>query len=285
MSRRLMSDQVIIFLHIPKTAGVTLNSIIDRVYKKKQLVSLYEKDAKLVSDDFKNYLPLHQASAQLIRGHIPFGLHQYISKPATYITIMRHPVGRVVSHYYHAQQNPTHKHYQLVAKQGMSLYEYVTSNLSRDLDNCQTRLVSGQLHLPIGECTEATLELAKTNIEQHFAVVGLTERFDESLVLFHKLFGWKLPHYGVKNQKYKKFSKDHIPVETIKAIEQRNALDMELYHYAQLRFDQLITHYQPSFSEAVQQFQKHNAVYKKLYLCYDRAAQVGSRLKHKISSR
>ena len=43
------------------------------------------------------------------------------------------------------------------------------------------------------------LETAKRNLEAHFAWVGITERFDESLVLLGRTFGWRDVRYVSAN--------------------------------------------------------------------------------------
>src|SRR5690606_35587137 len=79
---------------------------------------------------------------QLIQGHTNFGIHQYLSQPCTYITFLRHPVSRVVSHYHYVQRQPDNYLYERV--KGLSLKDYITSGVTEVVWNWQVR----QLNTP-----------------------------------------------------------------------------------------------------------------------------------------
>ena len=74
----------------------------------------------------------------------------------------------------------------------MGLKEYVEQGLSVELNNGQTRLLSGKEHgYEFGNTPEELLTLSIENIENHFSLVGLVERFDESLLLMKKILGYE----------------------------------------------------------------------------------------------
>ena len=43
------------------------------------------------------------------------------------------------------------------------------------------------------------LERAKRNLDEHFSWLGMTERFDESLILLRRTFGWRDVRYVSRN--------------------------------------------------------------------------------------
>src|SRR4051812_5972736 len=99
----------LIFLHIPKTAGSTLTTIMHRQYSADEIYDIYEvrKSPQLMA------LPEEQrAKIKLLKGHIPFGLHAFLPNgKAEYFTILREPVDRVLSHYYHFARQRTDPFY------------------------------------------------------------------------------------------------------------------------------------------------------------------------------
>jgi hypothetical protein len=75
------------------------------------------------------------------------------------------------------------------------------------------------------------LERAKTNLAS-FAVVGLTERFEESLILLQHAFGWPLHCFPARNVGENRPRRTEVGEEAMKAIEDCNRFDLDLYRFA-----------------------------------------------------
>ncbi len=171
---------------------------------------------------------------QLIEGHLPYGIHEYLSQPCEYITILRDPVERMISHYYYVLRSPEHYLYNTVTTQKIGLKEYVLGGLSPELDNGQVRLICGcGRPLPYGACSRQQLELAKQNLQHRFALVGFAERFDETLLLAARKFRWKDPYYVRQNVTENRPARKQVSAELIAAIEKVSSLDLELYAFAE----------------------------------------------------
>jgi hypothetical protein len=79
------------------------------------------------------------------------------------------------------------------------------------------------------------LDLAKYNIENHFLTVGLTEKFDESMIILKLLLNWKkYPVYEIANANLKK--ENLISPSAKKTINDFNQFDIELYDFVIKRF-------------------------------------------------
>lgn len=247
-----MTKETIIFLHIPKTAGSTLLHILHRAYKPEN--SLFIDDISQLDpiETLNSMNTARKKQIALLAGHLEFGIHQKLPNPATYFTILRHPVDRIISDYYFLQQTPHHPYYNYVVAHQISLQEYVQIPLV--LDNSQTRMLAGTWQQSSQPCTRYTLQKAKENLQTHFSVVGLTERFDESLVLLKKRFGWKniLYHSPLNKSKNRPRLKD-IPDKTIEAILAANKYDLDLYLYAHTLFARQTSNL--SFKLAYKKFQ------------------------------
>src|SRR5690606_18742995 len=129
---------------------------------------------------------------ELIKGHMPFGVHEYLPNESTYITMLRDPVERVISHYDYVLRRTTHHLRARIIESNMDLEAYVTSGITHEMDNGQVRLLSGHDDdLPFGACSELHLQQALRNLREHFSVVGLAERFDHSILLMQHALGWR----------------------------------------------------------------------------------------------
>lgn len=250
----------LIFLHIPKAAGSTLHPVLERHYSKRayRTISLPEQ-----LEAVKEMPPAERSRVRLLKGHMPFGMHAYLEGRSRYVTLLRHPAERVVSHYYYVKRRPGHYlHHHLAA--GMSLADFAGAGLTGELDNGQVRLLSGHdQDIPPGQCTRDLLDTAQRNIEQHFAVAGLTECFDESLVLMAIELGWNwTPYYLKRNVTQDKPVAKQIDPVALKAIEQANPLDFELYDWASRRFKTQLARQQPEVDTRIVQLNRANRLYR-----------------------
>jgi hypothetical protein len=278
------AQPTIIFVHIPKTAGTTLARIIDRQYPP-QARLLLERHHESVRE-FQALSEERRSEIRLLRGHIPYGLHVHCPRPTTYIVLLREPLDRLISYYYYVQREAQHYLYDYANTPGMTLKRYVEDRVSLQMDNMQTRLISGVWSDPgYGECDQATLDLAKQNLEEHFAVVGLTERFDETLLLLKRALGWHNVHYARHNVTRDRPRRASLDAETVAVLEAHNQLDIELYQHAQGLFGAQLDAQGPSFARELRAFQIVNRLVQPVARTYWQVRQFSVRawLKQKLN--
>jgi hypothetical protein len=170
-------------------------------------------------------------SLELIKGHHAFGLHLNLPRPAKYITVLRDPVDRVASVYRLVSKVPGNRQHDTVKTENLSLHEFAARGLDFETDNGQCRLVTGRTDIPIGECQEDLLDEAKANLRRWFRFVGITERYDESLVLLRRELGWPFRFYRRWNTL--RTAQDHeVSAPTRRLIEDLNQYDRALYDFA-----------------------------------------------------
>jgi hypothetical protein len=204
-------------MHIPKTGGLTLRRILDLQYSKQERYRFPKKNPNQIYELTKDKLN----SINCLYGHFKFGIHPPLTKPFTYITLLRDPIERVISTYYFILQNPKNRMYNTVKK--MTFEEFVASNHT-PISNHQTRFVSGK-NIP-------DLELAKKNLEKHFALVGITEMYAESIFMMSKQLGWQNVQYTKQNVTKHRLKQNDFSQETIQLIRNKNGLDLKLYAFA-----------------------------------------------------
>lgn len=271
-------NPVIIYLHIPKVGGSTLEKIIysHLHLDKKNVVDSFGDRFHLIYSGIYHFKPnntagffkeknffvpekikmiLGREDLRAVLGHSWFGIDKYVFNPCTYITLLRNPIERIVSLYCHLLTWPWVRDWEPKSSEGMNLEQFVRNAPYSEIDNDQTRRISG-LDPDIGKCTKATLNQAKDNLRQHFSVVGVTERFNETLILLKRTFGWhKEILYYPKLVNQNRPSTSSLPKQTIDAIRERNELDMELYEFANSLLDEAIALQDSSFHDELQNFE------------------------------
>lgn len=226
--------EALIFLHVPKSAGTTLNRLIEWEYP---LFEMYSVDPVLFRWSRARLWRLPQRRLKRFRvfkGHMPFGLHKILPQPATYITVMRGAVERVISAYYFMSNYKLHPNYWKFRREGWTLEDFVRRS---PRENVQTKMIAGVDY--DAPCTAEILAEAKDNL-RYFSLVGLTERFEESLALMKLRFGWKLESYSSFNITRTRPKKRDLPQSTLDLIAERNRFDIELYECAAKLFEEAI---------------------------------------------
>jgi len=239
-----MATNVLVFVHMPKTAGSTFHDLLQKQYKDK--VHYFAS-----GNGFKQLNGLrHMSQAEIdridiVRGHINYGIHQYFKKQCEYITFLRSPVKRIISHYQYLQHNPFHPLHKIFNREKFSIRDFL--HKTTDNDNGQIRALCGISNtlsmfegprIPSGDINELHLKQAKEILES-FVAFGIQEKFDMSLLLMKNKLGFDFPLYKSQNLSNKN-SKVFVSQEDIDFIKEFNSFDIKLYNFALELFNERI---------------------------------------------
>lgn len=252
----------IIFLHIPKTAGTTLNQILQRQYEPQQSFFM-GANAQASIKTFKELPAEEKAAIRLAAGHTAFGFHNYLPGSTTYFTFMREPVERVISFYHYVRSSEQHYLNHAVVNDFSGIAQFVSSGITKMVDNGQTRMISGTWLEPgYGEIDSEIFEQAKANLHQYFGVVGLTEAFDTTLLLLQDSFNWQNVNYVRHNVTTVARVERLLSAEDRDIVTSFNQWDSALYKHAQEMFLNKIAAMGSDFPEQLEKFKQQNARYQ-----------------------
>lgn len=222
--------KTVIYLHIPKAAGSTFSEMLRLKYQGQNMVQLLGESGEL--EAFKAQPAAKRQDLKLVMGHFPYGLHRVLPGECTYLTVLRHPVDRVVSHYYFILRHQNNYLHQRVTQEAMSLEEFIDSQLTWELDNLQTRMLGDGMSLRFGQVGQDNLDLAKERL-RNMDLVGLVEEPHKTLVMLKKTLGWRtVPRVGKVNVTRNRPKLADVAPEVVRKIEKLNNLDMALYQEA-----------------------------------------------------
>jgi len=223
--------EALIFLHIPKTAGTTLNRIIEWQYSPFAIFTMDPHRIRATAERFQRLPEARRRHLQVVRGHLFYGIHEFLPQDATYITMLREPVARLLSSYYFVLRRPLNPLHRKFKREGLGVEDCV--RLFPDRNNTQCRFIAGVKDMAIAD--ERLLDMAKENLIKSFSVVGICERFEESLILISEKFGWVLSPY--ENHKVAKI-RPRVEGKLVDLISAYNRLDVELYEFGKKLFEE-----------------------------------------------
>ena len=252
-------EHPLIFTHIPKTGGMSIFANMCRHFGVR-IADMYNISA-LRPDPIELETLLNNEQLCVYAGHFPYGLHQWLSRPAYYMAFVRHPIKRVFSLYHYSlpyrdilrelcQQTGRSRQELFTRGEAVDFYQDFTpwfeseATLSRflsctspELENGMVRRFSG-VGLRAAPCTREDLQLAKDNIAEHYAFVGIQERFSESAALFRMTFRLNFREYHVNQGNTDKRKQHKLTIPLKRRIKELNQFDLELYDWIIARFEQ-----------------------------------------------
>jgi hypothetical protein len=249
-ARRAPPEPLLVLVHIPKTAGMTLARILHCHYgnalrgtgEPRGRHARPDQQAPNVFSRFEHVDGRLRAIAatsgvRAVVGHITFGLHDRLPTDARYVTILRDPIERTLSHYYFFVRPPAERGERAWAglvppwlqqpSPELTLEECLTEG-GFIPDNLQTRMLCG-LVSPYDPLPPSALEQAEHNLRKRFAFVGTTERLEEFLALLNLELGWPAVAGERSNANPGRLRKEDLAPEVLRVVEERNALDRQLH--------------------------------------------------------
>lgn len=252
------------FLHLPRTAGTTLNAVLRDNFAPAEILSIYSKE------DYTRHAahdPAELAHIRLIQGHLflpsldPPSIYGLPVRPFTFL---REPVARLLSEYAFLRSWKRNHLYAYLHEHNTTFRQYMLSD-DRPLRyrgrNYMTRCIAcmdvGNDPLP-----RKALARAKRHLEQVFAFVGIQERFTESLLLLGDFLGLTSLFHEKRNA-LTDHAKPAVTDEDLALCQELNQGDSALYAFAVELFNARLADQGPAFARRLAEFTRLNAGYQK----------------------
>jgi Galactose-3-O-sulfotransferase len=198
-------NQLLLFLHLAKTGGMTLADILTRNFASEEFLQIDMAEANAsalgvwspgtIEQALARLQPSEAARLRVVWGHYRHGVQALLPKSCAVVTLLRDPLDRIISAYYYSNKS--------VGSLEILEQYHVRKYYDIGFDNAMSRIISGGATLdPIAARQDATTENFPTVTESDFEaaaanldgylVVGTTEQFDETLLVLGRDLRWSL---------------------------------------------------------------------------------------------
>ena len=209
----------IVFVHIPKCGGTTLQRLLKENFDKREVYPFakigkgraHATTVQEMQEAFDEFPPIEH---ELAWGHFPMWFFQEKDpdfNSSFYLTVLRDPVERVLSH---------------------DRYRMRNDKLSSDPLSIPDNFLCYMLCTDCTLTGDALLENAKMSLERMDAILFM-ETFERDIRILFKRLNFKLPSKIPRTNTTRPYP---VSDEMIEKIRERNILDVKLYEYAKKRY-------------------------------------------------
>ncbi|MFZ3102070.1 MAG: sulfotransferase family 2 domain-containing protein [Desulfitobacteriaceae bacterium] len=255
------NKNVYVFLHIPKSAGMTFNRILESNFAENEIGSQVLRKITISDDNERNKL----LDYRYFGGHYFLssieGILNSIGVKPLLITMFRDPIKQFLSHYNYILLVAKERHFAYKKLRDLSLEDFLKEEETRVwLRNYQTTWLTTDIPFKrftnyyhedldftkiylkaLSEDRRSDAELfecAKSRLNR-FDFVGVTENFNQGIQLLTHTFGWSpVMVYQSENVLREDYILKEFSQESLQILREMFKVDSMVYDYAKGLFDQ-----------------------------------------------
>ncbi|NYT36450.1 hypothetical protein ERD78_06155 [Allopusillimonas soli] len=204
----MIEPRILYFVHVPKTAGTSFRVAAEKAYGSESIACDYGLQSGKTHVDIKGLAcnndlfallsKFQNSKIRMIAGHVPVSKYLPIIPAENIITFVRHPLSQIISHFEHHRRHNK--------KFNKNFFDYIKSP---EANNFQSRLLAG---IPL----------------ETIGLLGVTERYSESLAVLNRKFGTDFLEYYENKKPLEKNLNLCLDNDIIQAILDANKEDIRL---------------------------------------------------------
>ncbi len=176
----VLKQTQLILSHVPRTGGASLNLFVRRLLPSSKVYRYRSRHLDQTSNVLAQMSEQERNKYRAFQGHFRFGEHRSLSKPSLYLSLLRHPVERLISLYEHSREHglPAIKE----KLNELSIEDFIKDKIETSKDG----LYTAQMYWMTGE---RTLPGACDVIKERYLMCAATDQLDRMQRVLGKLYG------------------------------------------------------------------------------------------------
>jgi len=169
-----MNRPILIHIHVPKTAGTTLNFVLGEAFgEHRQFLCALPEHALALAAQPQD----ERDRTDFIFGHYPYGLHALFARPVLYMACLREPRQRILSFHRFVLSHDHHPLHDAMWRNGRDFSAFLRlcvedPGMRDPADNVQVRMLAGDMGLRLDDDYDDRLAKALINITADNFLVG-----------------------------------------------------------------------------------------------------------------
>jgi hypothetical protein len=228
----------LLFDHLPKCAGTSITEYLRGYYPRRFIFSTDGRNPLGSVGSFQSKTEEERFRYKLVTGHLTHLLLDFVHPETTIVTVLRDPIGRVVSQYYYVRQEKTHWLHDEIISHQVSIENYGALQEKRGLNNFYTKHFSQLTESEINRNPDNAVQKAIDFIVYHYDIVGFQNNLIAIAEQLQRSANLRLPFSNhFKNRTRNRLSVENVSDSALTRISEVNSVDLKLYDLLSSEFD------------------------------------------------